>query len=235
MPTSASFYRTHLLLIPGALAFIAQLSHSSGFDHALTRLFFDAGSNSFPVHGWATLEMLGHRFAKSAIVLVWLSLLACVVSTHVWPRWQPAWTAQRVPMWCAAAGMALGPMIVVALKGLNAYHCPWDLVEFGGGAEFSSGWFVTAAEVGHCFPGGHAASGFSLVALYFLARETGSPRQRRIMLALTLLTGTAFSVLRMAQGAHFLSHNLWAAAICWAVAALAFAPLQARRKTLVTA
>ena len=234
MSTTASFYRTHLLLIPGALAFVAQLSHTSGLDHALTSLFFDAVSNRFPVHTWATLEMLGHRFAKTAIVLIWLSLLASVASTHVWPHWRPAWTAQRVPMWCAVAGMALGPMIVVALKGLNAYHCPWDLVEFGGGAEFSSGWFVAASEVGHCFPGGHAASGFSLVALYFLAREMGSPTQRRLMLALTLLVGTAFSLLRMAQGAHFLSHNLWAAAICWAVAALAFMPLYAQRKAMVT-
>lgn len=235
MSTPTSFYRTHLLLIPGALAFLAQLSHSSGFDHALTNLFFDVGSNRFPVHAWATLEMFGHRFAKTAIVLVWLSLLACVISTYAWPRWRPTWTAQRVPMWCAVAGMALGPMIVVALKGLNAYHCPWDLIEFGGGAEFNSGWFVAAAEVGHCFPGGHAASGFSLVALYFLAREIGSPPWARGMLVLTLLVGTAFSVLRIAQGAHFLSHNLWAAAICWIVAALAFVPLQARRKMLVTA
>jgi membrane-associated PAP2 superfamily phosphatase len=30
-----------------------------------------------------------------------------------------------------------------------------------------------------------------------------------------------FSAIRMAQGAHFLSHNLWAAAICWFIAALA--------------
>lgn len=234
MSTPALFYRTHLLLIPGALALVAQLAEVSGLDHALTALFFDAGSNSFPVHAWAMLEMFGHRFAKTAITLVWLSLLASVVSTYVWPRWRPAWTLQRVPLWCAVAGMALGPMIVVALKGLNAHHCPWDLIEFGGGAEFSSGWFVAASQVGYCFPGGHSASGFSLVALYFLARESGSPTQRRIMLALTLLVGTAFSLLRMAQGAHFLSHNLWAAAICWAVAALAFMPLHAQRKAMVT-
>lgn len=226
MSTPASFYRTHLLLIPGALALAALLSHSSGLDHALTALFYDADSNRFPAHAWTLLELFGHRFAKTAIVLIWLALLACVVSTYAWPRWRPAWTVQRVPMWCALAGMALGPLIVVGLKGLNAYHCPWDLIEFGGGAEFSSGWFVAATEVGHCFPGGHASSGFSLVALYFLARETGTLVQQRWMLALTLLVGTAFSVLRMAQGAHFLSHNLWAAAICWAVAALAFSPVQ---------
>lgn len=230
MSAPAAFYRTHLLLIPGALASAALLSHASGLDHALTAFFYDAGSSRFPAHAWTALELFGHRFAKTAITMVWLTLLVSVVCTHIWPRWRPTWTAQRAPMWCAVVGMALGPLIVVALKSLNAYRCPWDLIEFGGGAAFSSGWFVAASEVGYCFPGGHAASGFSLVALYFLACESGSSRLQRGMLVLTLLVGTAFSVLRMAQGAHFLSHNLWAAAICWAVAALAFAPLQERRQ-----
>jgi len=27
---------------------------------------------------------------------------------------------------------------------------------------------------------------------------------------------------RIAQGAHFLSHNLWSAALCWGLAALVF-------------
>lgn len=235
MSTSASFYRNNLLLIPGALAFAALLSHASGLDHALEVSFYDAASRSFPVHNWAELEMFGHHFAKTAVTMVWLALLASVLGTYVSPRWRPNWTAQRAAMWCAVVGMALGPLIVVALKGMNAYHCPWDLVEFGGGAEFSSSWFVAASEVGYCFPGGHAASGFSLVALYLLARETDNPRLARWMLALTLLVGTTFSVIRMAQGAHFLSHNLWAAAICWSAGALAFMPLHVQRKRLVAA
>lgn len=235
MSTPASFYRTHLLLIPGALAFVALLSHASGFDQSLETVFYDATSRSFPVHAWAGLEMFGHHFAKTAVSMVWLALLACVLGTYVAPRWRPNWTAQRAAMWCAVAGMAMGPLIVVALKGMNAYHCPWDLIEFGGGAEFASGWFVAASQAGYCFPGGHAASGFCLVALYFLACETDNPRLARWMLALTLLVGTTFSLIRMAQGAHFLSHNLWAAAICWAAGALAFAPLYVQRKRWVAA
>lgn len=235
MSTHTSFYRTHLLLIPGLLALAALLSHSSGLDHALAADFYDAASSSFPAHTSVALEMFGHHFAKNAVTLVWLALLACVASTYAWPHRRPSWTAQRGAMWCAVVGMALGPMIVVALKGLNAYHCPWDLVEFGGGAEFTSGWFVAASDVGYCFPGGHAASGFCLIALYFLAREIQRPRLARYMLALALLVGASFSLIRMVQGAHFLSHNLWAAAICWAVAALAFVPLHVRQYRMAAA
>jgi membrane-associated PAP2 superfamily phosphatase len=37
--------------------------------------------------------------------------------------------------------------------------------------------------------------------------------------------GAAFSLLRLAQGAHFMSHNLWSAVIDLCMAALCFAPL----------
>ncbi|HWT54035.1 MAG TPA: phosphatase PAP2 family protein [Rhodocyclaceae bacterium] len=235
MFSSASFFRTHLLLIPITLGLMGELSHFSGFDHALEMIFYDTASNSFPAHASAALEMFGHHFAKTAVSMVWLALLVCVLSTYAWPRWRPNWTARRPALWSAFVGMAMGPLIVSALKGMNSYHCPWDLVDFGGGAEFTSSWFVPAAEVGHCFPGGHASSGFCLAALYFLARETDNPRLMRVMLMTTLAVGISFSLIRMVQGAHFLSHNLWSAAICWAAAALAFVPLYVQRQRALVA
>ena len=222
MSKAKTFLRTHLLLVPGMLALSAVLAHNSGLDQTLATAFYDAGHASFPAHASKTLELLGHRLAKDAVTLIWLGLLAAAFSTHAWPSWQPTWTAKRRVLWAGVIGMALGPLIVVGLKGLNSYHCPWDLAEFGGGAAFTDNWFVAAAEVGHCFPGGHAASGFSLVTLYFMARALENPRLARAFLLMSLFTGAAFSLIRMAQGAHFLSHNLWAAAICWFVAALSF-------------
>jgi membrane-associated PAP2 superfamily phosphatase len=231
---NANFFRTHLLVIPGALALAAMLVRNTGIDHALTAFFYDAATHRFPAHASAALELFGHRFAKTAVTMVWIALLVMAASTHLWPAWRSRLTAHRAALWAAVAGMAMGPTVVVALKGLNSYHCPWDLREFGGAADFVTNWFVSAAEVGHCFPGGHAAAGFCLVALYFLACELERPQLARIALAGTLIAGVGFSAVRMAQGAHFLSHNLWAAAICWAMAALAFLPLHVQRSRLVT-
>ena len=221
MPLSTPFYRIHLLLVPGALALAGWLAQHSGLDQALTALFYDAAQARFPAHESPLLELLGHRLAKDAVTFVWLGLLAAVLSTHAWPQWRPALTARRSPLWAGVIGMALGPMIVVGLKGLNSHHCPWSLADYGGAAEFSNHWFVAASEAGHCFPGGHAASGFCLVALYFMAHALDKPRLAGQLLWLAVLTGMVFSAIRMAQGAHFLSHNLWAAAICWFIAALA--------------
>lgn len=220
MSAQTSFFRLHLLVIPGALALAALLAHHSGIDHALAAAFYDAASSRFPAHASRLLELLGHRLPKDVVTVIWLGLLIAALAAHAWLPRRPAWMANRSILWAAVIGMALGPLIVVGLKGLNSYHCPWDLAEFGGAAEFSSNWFVAATEVGHCFPGGHASGGFSLVALYFMARAMERPRLARALLWAAVLTGVAFSVIRMVQGAHFLSHNLWAAAICWFVAAL---------------
>jgi membrane-associated PAP2 superfamily phosphatase len=95
-------------------------------------------------------------------------------------------------------------------------------VQFGGLEQARQFWFTAPADAGSCFPGGHAAGGFALVAIYFAGMVAGNRRLERAGLVLVLLAGTSFSLVRIAQGAHFLSHNLWSAAICWALAALVF-------------
>lgn len=64
----------------------------------------------------------------------------------------------------------LGPLVIGILKATSAHSCPWDLVEYGGKA-LNYVLMDTAppgAGPGHCFPGGHASSGFAVMALFFL-------------------------------------------------------------------
>ncbi len=218
---TASFLLVHALLIPSALGFAALAIHATGLDERVSALFFDPITGTFPARGSPLLEVIGHRFAKSAIAAIWLTLLGAALTSAFVQRLQP----YRVLLWTTIAAMALGPTIVVTLKDINAYHCPWDLKRFGGYADFSSGWFVSAANVGRCFPSGHAAGGFSPIALAFAGLALGNRQLRSGGLIAALIVGSAFSTVRIAQGAHFLSHNLWSAAIDWCAAALVFAPL----------
>jgi membrane-associated PAP2 superfamily phosphatase len=222
---TAPFLLVHALLIPGATVLAALAAHSTGFDERVSALFFDPVTGTFPAHFSPMLEVIGHRFAKSAVVAIWLTLLGAGLAGafvgHLIPH--------RALLWTTIAAMALGPSIVVALKDINAYHCPWDLKRFGGYADFASAWFVSAADVGRCFPSGHAAGGFSLIALAFAGLAMGNWKLRSTGLIAALVVGSAFSVVRIAQGAHFLSHNLWSAAIDWCAAALVFAPLLNKR------
>jgi membrane-associated PAP2 superfamily phosphatase len=67
---------------------------------------------------------------------------------------------------------------------------------------------------GRCFPAGHAAGGFSFVGIYFALRDRHS-KIARAGLAAGLILGTIYGYAQMARGAHFLSHTVWSAAICW--------------------
>lgn len=222
-PAFTDFLLRHVLLIPGSLAMFAMLAQHGGLDQQISAWLFDPTTASFPARTSDLLEMFGHRLAKNAVSAIWLLLLGLAVHASLTVRLRDS----RTSLWAGVLAMALGPSVVVMLKELNAYHCPWDLKPFGGYADFASGWFVAAADIGHCFPSGHAAGGFSLVALYFLGLQLELPRVQRLGLWLTLAAGSLFSLIRLAQGAHFLSHNLWSAAICWCAAALVFLPLLA--------
>lgn len=232
---TAAFVLRHVLLIPGAFALCALYAAHSGLDRALAQRLFDPIAGAFVARPWNALELFGHRFAKSAVYAVWFAVfLVALASSVPGSALQERFRGQRKTLWATVVGMGAGPCLVVWLKGLNAHHCPWDLKEFGGYADMASGWFVPSAEVGHCFPGGHSSAGFSLVAFYFAGLFLGRPSLARAGLIACLVTGGAFSLIRMAQGAHFLSHNLWAAAICWAAAALAFLPLLPRASAVVS-
>lgn len=216
----ARFLLLHGLLLPGLLALTATWLHLSGWDMRLSAAWFDPASGGFPIRQWRWLELLGHRTAKSVVLALWGLLLAAAVASRWWPALRP----HRRTLWLTVAAMALGPAVVAGLKDINTMACPWDLTAFGGSAPYRFEWFVSREAAGRCFPGGHAAGGFSLIALCFAGRLCGNPRLERLGLLAALLVGALFGFVRLVQGAHFASHNLWSAAIDWWLALACFAP-----------
>lgn len=219
-PFSHFWLRAGVLLPLGFVA-CAVLFRDSGLDAWLSASFYDVTQHRFMVdsHGW--IELLGHRVARSIIVAGWLLLIAAAVAAPAFP----ALARHRRLVWTLVLAMALGPAVVMLLKNINTHACPWSLKVYGGVAEYSASWFVSRAEAGRCFPGGHAASGFSLVAVAFAGALLRCRWLCRSGLWVGLAAGAVFSILQVARGAHFMSHNLWAAAIDLALAALVFNPV----------
>ncbi|MBC7945755.1 MAG: phosphatase PAP2 family protein [Burkholderiales bacterium] len=105
------------------------------------------------------------------------------------------------------------------LKAISNKHCPYDLERYGGFAPYV-GLLETPApgiQAGRCFPGGHASGGFSLMAAFFIWRRR-RPQRAYLVLAATFACGFVLGFGRILQGAHFLSHNLCTAWVCWLVA-----------------
>jgi membrane-associated PAP2 superfamily phosphatase len=117
-----------------------------------------------------------------------------------------------------AVGTLAAAASVSLLKGFSATSCPWDLQHYGGVASYVPHWTRGAdGGAGHCFPAGHAASGFAFVSGGFAFREH-EPRIARLWLLAALAAGLLLGLAQQWRGAHFMSHTLWTAWTCLAVA-----------------
>lgn len=203
LPESA---RLTLALLAVALAWDA-----SGLDLPFARLAGSAGG--FPwKQQWFLYEVL-HEGGRH---LAWLLML--VLSLSVW--WPPgplAGLPQRRRLQLAVSTLAAAFAISV-LKKASLTSCPWELAEFGGLARYASHWSqLVDGGSGHCFPAGHASSGFAFLGGYFAFRDV-DPRLARRWLAAAMAAGFVLGLAQQWRGAHFMSHTLWTAAVCWIVA-----------------
>ncbi len=220
MPVSASrrdtlrFYLWHVALPVLLAVLLLVVFEASELDRRLSDFFFDPVSASFPWRHNAWMEAIGHQWLKYPLVLLAAALLVTLVLSLRFPRLR----AQRKTLLFLLLAMALGPAAVSFLKDTTNKHCPYDLQIYGGSAPYVRllEQAPPDAPPGRCFPGGHASGGFALMAFYFVWRR------RRPRLAFGALVGGfaygfALGFTRLMQGAHFLSHNLWAAVVCWFV------------------
>lgn len=215
MIVTRRFWRAHLIL-PGAgfalaLVLIAVFDLDRTISHAL---FFDSGSKQWlgAADGmWWARDVI-HTGGRSLVRGVAAVLLASWVATFFSERMRP-WR-RRAGFAFLAVGLSTG--IVGGLKAITNVDCPWDLAEFGGDRPYVTLFAHRPDSLPHaaCFPGAHASSGFALVFGYFLLRGRSRRRARWALIA-ALVVGVIFSIGQEARGAHFLSHDLTAAAIVW--------------------
>ena len=208
-----------VLGIPLALMAALLLFDPGGLDFALARLFYKPGQG-FIGRSSFWLEDILHDWAKRVMILLG-ALVVVGFLLSLLPTRLRAW---RRHLGYLALALGLSTAIVTPLKALTQVHCPWSLSEFGGAESFTPllGERAPARKkTGRCWPGGHASAGFSLLALFFVLRDR-RPRAARIALAAALSLGALFSLGRMLQGAHFLSHNLWTLLFDWLICALCY-------------
>lgn len=202
LPLSFYFWHVFGLLLIGLL--FLGLSRHEQLDGFISNYWFDPIKQNFPWehNGW--LDILNHRLLK-------ITIITAAVAALLWGIYQ-----RNGRLVTTALLLGVGPLVVGVLKAISAHSCPWDLVEYGGKA---LGYVLmdtapVGAGPGHCFPGGHASSGFAVMPLFFLFY----PERPRLAM-LCWFTGVALGMLmgfgQVMRGAHFLTHNLWAGWWVW--------------------
>jgi lipid A 4'-phosphatase len=138
----------------------------------------------------------------AAAVSLW-GLLATALGKPGWLRLAPVqWLYVLI---C----LAVGPGLVanVALKDHWGRARPREVAEFGGHRAFTPALKPTNQCAHNCsFVSGEASSAF----IPFYAMALVVPQQRALLLAVGTIAGLSIGVVRMAQGAHFLSDIVFA-------------------------
>lgn len=214
------FVRRQALIALALAASLLLVFETTSLDTALSALFYDPASRAFPARYDWFLEVVMHRWAKN---LLWAFGLLCLAAWLLSFTLEPLRPLRRRLLFLTLA-LGLGPAAVAGLKVATDKHCPWDLEMYGGSLPHVGLLEPRPAELppGRCFPGGHASGGFALMCFWFVWRRE-RPRAAAAALGAGFAVGLALGFGRIMQGAHFLSHNLWAAWVCWVVALALYA------------
>lgn len=205
---------TALLTVGGLIGLL--MWDASGLDLTVMHGFANEQGFALRDNGWLT-ELL-HTRARQLAGMVFLALMVMIWWPVGWFRTLPRW--QRIEI---VVGIALCLLTISSLKHFSLTSCPWDLQEFGGKANYVSHWTWGTRDggAGHCFPAGHASSALAFIALalpWLFSGNAKLHRRGQWLLLLVLVLGLVFGLAQTLRGAHYPSHSLWTAWICWIVA-----------------
>ena len=207
--------RWDMWVAAGALVLLAAWD-ASGWDLALMRNLGNAGG-----FAWRSSAVMTQLHQASRVV-AWLVL--------AWQGWMAFGPQRRVerkackPLPSRAHQRYWFGVTLVCVAAINVIKyasntsCPWDLAEFGGAARHVSHWLFWLPDggPGQCFPSGHSSAAFSFFTLYFVWRGYDAVGAKRCALAVCTF-GLVFSLTQILRGAHYPSHALWSAWLCWTI------------------
>ena len=229
-------YNFGIPLLCAALVFL--MFDMTSIDIAISNLLFDPQTQTFPIDKIHFFEKLTHKWAR--IIPDWTAEIALIgaLLSMIWPLVNP----QKCPRlgaflqrskvapllrFCAehrrdflfvVVAFALCTGVIHFLKSHTSVYCPIETTLYGGKMPHIE-WYENfqlfhEAGSGRCWPGGHASGGFTMLALYFVARRYQWRFSKAILWG-SLLLGFIYGTTRVLQGWHYMSHTLWAGIFVW--------------------
>lgn len=185
------------------------------YDWKLAHFWFALQGDAWQFkHGWLTQHILhdgGHDLAVALYVLVLLLYAGSFRLSQLKPY--------RHGLSYLSLSLPAATLSVSLIKRLTYVDCPWSVLDFNGERPYQfwleSLWSPLSG-ADHCFPAGHASSAYMFFGLFFFSRYF-FPKQSRLILLGVISAGITFGLAQQLRGAHFISHDLTSALICWYV------------------
>lgn len=199
--------------------FIVFLNRYTGWDQAISNVFFDPQAANFPLKQNQWLGLLLHDGLRWLAAGIWLGFgfLLCL---------KPFRLKYGGAIVFILLVSLLTALVVSILKAQSVHSCPWDLKLYGGIADyfrlFQNTRVVANPGPGKCFPSGHASTAFMWIVLLYSPMPWLRQHRSTMTIAVLLMGGLAGGV-QIAKGAHFVSHVLATTWLCWGVTLFALA------------
>ena len=185
------------------------LAVGPSFDLFISSLFYK-GDKQFVLQSYYTLTFFFRDVALP--VLLFYILIFPFIS-----KWMPIKklyfkyefsTKDLLFIWSA---FTLNTIVIYLLKNIWGRGRPGEVLQLGGGEYFTPWYQISDACSENCsFVSGDAAVGFALVLLFFVSKNLN-------FLYLSIVFGFVFGVVRIAEGAHFLSDVVFSGIIVFSL------------------
>lgn len=185
-----------------------------GIDLVVSGLFWRQDGGFF-LHDWAPFRAIYQAVPIITWALV-VGLLLLGLAVWIFGRAIGPFDRRTIPFLLLSIAIGPGLLTNTVLKDHWGRARPSQVMQFGGTKTFTPVLQPTDQCSHNCsFPSGHGAMAFSLVALGFLP---ATRRRRQWVTGAALGFGTLVALVRIGQGGHFLSDNIFAALLVSAVA-----------------
>lgn len=203
-----------LLLLAGAIAAGGLFMALPGIDLWVSGLFWRPADGFF-LRDWAPFRDVYDAVPIVTWALV-LGLLLLGLAVWILGRAIGPFDRRTIPFLLLSIAIGPGLLTNTVLKDHWGRARPSQVTQFGGTKSFTPV-LQPSDQCGHncSFPSGHGAMAFSLVGLGFLP---ATRRRRRWVAGAALGFGALVSLVRIGQGGHFLSDNIFAGLLVGAVA-----------------
>jgi len=177
---------------------------------------FARGQEGFPLARHPIAKTFNNLINYLATIIAIISLVGLAMTAYRKRAFLRLWFRQYLFLFLS---LLIGPGLIANLlfKENWGRARPRQVLEFGGARDFSPPLLIADQCNSNCsFVSGDASMAFALLALALLA-----PARRKLALSLALTFGLWIGLIRMVQGAHFLSDVLFAGIfVCATVLAL---------------
>lgn len=200
-----------LLCSFGILSFVIPIGGS--IDQLLIQPWINQAGQFYLNDNWYLTDW-NHEIFKYILIVVYI----CFLLLWLFSFFITKLKSQRFLYGYMFLISALSTALIGLIKSQSSHACPIKILE-----NTPNGFIWNFSSTnGHCFPGGHASTGFALITGFFVYRLSQHRRALTFLYA-GLIIGFILGWGQMMRGEHFLSHNLWTAWIIYALNSAVFA------------